>query len=113
LQSGFSNEGVAMNRVKWMLFLGVMASGMASNSFAASSGTIHFYGAIVEEGCSFVNGGNKVTSSCERGANKLTQVHTIAPGASSAFSLPLSMGQVTTEHVNNNPHLAIMTVNYN
>lgn len=102
-----------MNRVKWMLFLGVMASGMASNSFAASSGTIHFYGAIVEEGCSFVNGGNKVTSSCERGANKLTQVHTIAPGASSAFSLPLSMGQVTTEHVNNNPHLAIMTVNYN
>ncbi|RJT46876.1 type 1 fimbrial protein [Rahnella woolbedingensis] len=102
-----------MNRVKWMLFLGVMASGMIPCSYAASSGTIHFYGAIIEGGCSFSNGGNKVTSTCERGTTQLTQVHTLDPRNSSAFSLPLSLGQVTTEHINNNPHLAIMTVSYN
>jgi len=102
-----------MNRIKWVLFLGVMASGMTQYANAASGGTIHFSGAIVEGVCSFENGGNKVISDSERGNKKFTQVHSIKANNPLAFSLPLSMGKVTTQYINNNPHLAVMTVTYN
>lgn len=102
-----------MNRIKTILFLGVMASGMTQFANAASSGTIHFYGAIVEGGCNFDSGGNKVISQCEQGTSKLTQVHSVNARNLAEFSLPFSKGQVTTQFVNNNPHLAVMTVSYN
>ncbi|MBF7996235.1 MULTISPECIES: hypothetical protein [Rahnella] len=102
-----------MNRIKWVLFLGVLASGMMQYASAGSTGTIHFYGAIVEGGCNFKTGGSQLVSSCERGAAKVTQARQISATNPLSFSLPLSLGHVTTQQVNNNPHLALMTVSYN
>ncbi|AVF33775.1 hypothetical protein [Rahnella sikkimica] len=102
-----------MNRTKWMLFLGVLASGMMQYASAGSTGTIHFYGAIVEGGCNFKTGGNQLVSNCERGGAQVTQTRQISTSNPLSFNLPLSLGHVTTQQVNNNPHLAIMTVSYN
>lgn len=56
-----------MNRIIWVLFLGLLASGMTQFATAGSTGTIHFYGAIVDGGCTFDTGSKQVTSNCERG----------------------------------------------
>ncbi|MFU2316606.1 hypothetical protein [Rahnella sp. PCH160] len=102
-----------MSRIKWMLFLGVLASGMMQYASAGSTGTIHFYGAIVEGGCNFKTGGNQLVSKCERGGAQVTEARRISTTNPLSFNLPLSLGHVTTQQVNNNPHLAIMTVSYN
>lgn len=102
-----------MNRIMWVLFLGLLASGMTQFATAGSTGTIHFYGAIVDGGCTFDTGSNQVTSNCERGSKSVKQVHAVDPQNPKAFKLPLSLGTVTTQSVNNDPHLAVMTVTYN
>lgn len=102
-----------MNRIMWVLFLGLLASGMTQFVTAGSTGTIHFYGAIVDGGCTFDTGSKQVTSNCERGSKSVKQVHAVDPQNPQAFNLPLSLGTVTTQSVNNDPHLAVMTVTYN
>lgn len=102
-----------MNRIKWVLFLGVLASGMTQCVIAGNTGTLHFYGAIVEGGCNFDTGNNKVTSHCERGGKTIRQVRAVDLQNPLAFNLPLSLGTVKTQHINNDPHLALMTVTYN
>lgn len=102
-----------MNRVTCLLFLGVLTSGMTQFALAGSTGTIHFYGAIFDGECRFDTGGNKVTSRCERGGKTVTQVRDVDSQNPLSFNLPLSMGKVSTEYVNHNPRLAIMTVSYN
>ncbi|PKE31643.1 hypothetical protein CWS43_06190 [Rahnella sp. AA] len=102
-----------MNRIKWGLFLGVFASGMMQYVSAGSTGTIHFYGAIVDGGCTFNTGGNQLVSHCERGGAQVKQTRQISTTNPLSFNLPLSLGHVTTQQVGNNPHLAIMTVSYN
>lgn len=102
-----------MNRIMWVLFLGLLTSGMTQFATAGSSGTIHFYGAIVDGGCTFDTVNNKVTSKCESGGKTVTEVRAVNTQDPLNYSLPLSLGSVKTEHVNNDPHLAIMTVVYN
>ncbi|QLK61814.1 hypothetical protein GE278_13990 [Enterobacteriaceae bacterium Kacie_13] len=102
-----------MNRIKWVLFLGLLASGMTQFATAGNTGTIHFSGAIVDGGCTFNTGSNQVISNCERGGKSVTQVRAVDTQNPQAFNLPLSLGTVTTQQINNDPHLAVMTVTYN
>ncbi|UJD88536.1 hypothetical protein FS594_06895 [Rahnella aquatilis] len=103
-----------MNRMTCVLFLGVMASGTIQFATAAASGgIIHFTGAIVDGGCQFNAEQNRVISHCERDGRQIRQVHTVNVHTPSSFALPLSLGKVTTQHINNDPRLAVMTVNYN
>lgn len=103
-----------MNRMTCLLFLGVMASGTIQfANAAATGGTIHFSGSIVDGGCNFNTARNKVISNCDRGGKQIRQSYTVDAQNPSSFALPLSLGQVTTQHINNDPHLAVMTVSYN
>lgn len=103
-----------MNRMTCLLFLGIMASGTIQFANAsATGGIIHFTGSIVEGGCNFRAASNKVISDCDRGGKQVTQAHTLNVQAPSSYALPLSLGQVTTKHINNDPHLAVVTVSYN
>ncbi|CAM3913437.1 hypothetical protein [Rahnella victoriana] len=103
-----------MNRTTCLLFLGVMASGTIQfANAAASGGIIHITGSIVEAGCNFNTARNKVISDCDHGGKQVRQVHALSVDNPSSFSLPMSLGHVTTKQVNNNPHLAVMTVSYN
>lgn len=102
-----------MSRLAMILFFGLFTSGMTQAAAGASSGTIHFYGAIVEDACSINSSQNNVTTHCYRNGKNIVQTQTLASGNLPNFTLPKSLGQVKTEYVNNNPHLAIMTVSYN
>ncbi|KAA8730371.1 hypothetical protein [Ewingella americana] len=102
-----------MNKIIAILFFGCCTSGMTQAAVTSSGGTIHFYGAIVEDGCIFNTSSNKLTSQCYRSGKTLQQTRTIDTKNLPNFSLPQSIGQVSTRNVNNNPHLAIMTVSYN
>jgi len=102
-----------MNKVIAILFFGFCTSGMTQAAVSSSGGTIRFYGAIVEDGCMLNTSANKVVSECYRGGKTIQQTNTIDTKNLPNFSLPHSVGQVSTRNVNNNPHLAIMTVSYN
>ena len=103
-----------MNRITCVLFLGVMASGTIQfASAAATGGIIHITGSIVDGGCHFSAARNAMISDCDRGGKQVRQVHTLNAQNPSSFALPLSLGQVTTRHINNDPRLAVMTVSYN
>ena len=102
-----------MNSIRWTLFLGLLASGMMQFASAGSTGKIYFYGAIVDGGCSFTTGDQKVTSKCDRGGKTVSQVRTLDATQPQAYTLPLSLGQVGTEHIKNDPRLTLMTVTYN
>ncbi|GAB2937258.1 fimbrial protein [Hafnia psychrotolerans] len=102
-----------MNRLAMLLFFGFGASGMTQAAVNVSSGTIHFHGAIVEDICSLNMSQSEVISHCFREGKSIVQRHAIAPRNLPDFSLPQSLGQVTTRYINNNPYLAIVTVTYN
>lgn len=102
-----------MNRLVMLLFFGFFISGMTQAAITPSSGTLHFYGAIVEDACSLTTTLNGVKTQCFRGGIGIVQNHVMVSRNLPDFSLPMSLGQVTTRHVNNDPHLAIMTVTYN
>ncbi|WP_140471376.1 type 1 fimbrial protein [Ewingella americana] len=102
-----------MNRLAMLLFFGFCTSGMTQAAVNPSSGTIHFYGAIVEDACSLNTTQNNVTTRCFRDGKDIIQTRTLATGNLPNFSLPKSLGRVTTQYINNNPHLAVMTVAYN
>lgn len=102
-----------MSRLAMILFFGLFTSGMTQAATGPSSGTIHFYGAIVEDACSINSSQNNVTTHCYRDGKNIVQTQSLAAGGLPNFTLPKSLGHVKTEHVNNNPNLAIMTVSYN
>ncbi|SRR5471032_2057150 len=102
-----------MSRLAMILFFGLFTSGMTQAVVGSSSGTIHFYGAIVEDACSISSSQDNVTTHCYRDGKNIVQTQTLASGNLPNFTLPKSLGHVTTQHIKNNPHLAIMTVNYN
>jgi len=96
-----------------VLFLGFLTSGTTYAAVGSSSGTLHFTGAIVESGCAFDTTKNNVTSQCYRSGEAVSQTQAIGSKNLPHFSLPQSYGQVTTRHINNDPHLVLMTVSYN
>lgn len=102
-----------MNKVIAILFFGLCTSGMTQAAVSSSGGTIHFYGAIVEDACSFNTTQNKVVSQCFRNGKTLQHSQTIDTKNLPKFTLPQAVGQVSTRYINNNPHLALMTVSYN
>lgn len=102
-----------MNKIIAILFFGFCTSGMTQAAVNSSSGTIHFYGTIVNDVCDFSTAQNNITSQCFREGKILKQTRAIDTHHLPNFSLPQSLGRVTTRYINNNPHLAIMTVSYN
>lgn len=102
-----------MNKIIAILFFGFCTSGMTQAAVNSSSGTIHFTGAIVAGACTFDTAKTSVTSQCYRQGKTISQTKTIDSNNLPNFSLPRALGQVTTRHINNNPHLAVMTVSYN
>lgn len=102
-----------MNRLTMLLFFGLCTSGMTQAAVNSPSGTIHFYGAIVESPCNINRGQNMVTTDCFRDGKNIIQTRALTTSNLPNFTLPKALGVVTTQHINNNPHLAIMTVVYN
>ncbi|GBU13730.1 hypothetical protein AwEntero_23310 [Enterobacterales bacterium] len=102
-----------MSRLAMILFFGLFTSGMTQAAAGTSSGTIHFYGAIVEDACSINSNQNNVTTHCYRDGKNIVQTQSLATGGLPNFTLPKALGQVTTRYVNNDPHLAVVTVSYN
>lgn len=102
-----------MNKVIAILFFGFCTSGMTQAAVNSSGGTIRFSGAIVASGCTLDTAKNNITSECYKDGKTYTHTQTIDTKNLPNFTLPQSLGQVSTRNINNNPHLALVTVSYN
>ncbi|MFZ4831675.1 hypothetical protein [Rouxiella sp. Mn2063] len=92
-----------------VLFFGLLTSGMTQ----AADGIIHFYGQIIDGGCTTNSSENVVTSSCFQGGKTAEISQKVSVGAIESAKLPLDLGTVSTRPVANHPNLLITTISYN
>jgi len=98
-----------MNRRIAVLFFGLITSGMTQ----AADGIIHFYGQIIDGGCTTSSSNNVVTSSCFQGGKTAEVSQKVSAGAIQTGQLPLDLGSVSTKPIQNHPNLLITTISYN
>ncbi|PKH24355.1 fimbrial protein [Enterobacterales bacterium CwR94] len=81
-----------------------------SNDTSASSGIIHFTGAIVESPCSLQQRGNQMVSSCYRNGQTVTTAQAIS--STKNLTLPLNIGTTEMRWLDNERRLGILTAIY-
>ncbi|WP_337261720.1 MULTISPECIES: type 1 fimbrial protein [unclassified Serratia (in: enterobacteria)] len=101
-----------MNSLRLFLIAGALLSWMAAGQVGATSGVIHFVGAIVEGPCLVNVVNSSANTQCYRNGQNYTDTQALASFNASSQELPLNLGTTEMKWVDQQKKLAIMTVVY-
>ncbi|WP_308737532.1 type 1 fimbrial protein [Serratia fonticola] len=79
---------------------------------AATSGVIHFYGAIVEGPCTVKVVDSTAQTQCYRDGQNYTSKHRLASLQSGSKALPMNLGKSEIKWLDQQKKLGIMTLEY-
>ncbi|MBC3379675.1 type 1 fimbrial protein [Serratia fonticola] len=102
-----------MKSLRFFLIAGMLFSWIAAGvANAATSGVIHFYGAIVEGPCTVKVVDSTAQTQCYRDGQNYTSKHRLASLQSGSKALPMNLGKSEIKWLDQQKKLGIMTLEY-